>query len=67
MGKLRDVLEKYEFPLLLAAEWGQPERLLRLLDLIRHAAGQKVQNYFSLRRDASRRGLAEAERGAQGS
>ena len=33
MGKLRDVLEKYEFPLLLAAEWGQPERLLKLLDL----------------------------------
>ena len=32
MGKLRDVLEKYEFPLLLAAEWGQPERLLKLLD-----------------------------------
>ena len=33
MGKLRDVLEKYDFPLLLAAEWGQPERLLKLLDL----------------------------------
>jgi hypothetical protein len=32
LGKLRDVLEKYEFPLLLAAEWGQPERLLKLLD-----------------------------------
>ncbi len=32
MGKLRDVLETYEFPLLLAAEWGQPERLLKLLD-----------------------------------
>ncbi|HEY6262205.1 MAG TPA: HEAT repeat domain-containing protein [Nitrospiraceae bacterium] len=32
MGKLRDVLETYEFPLLLAAEWGQPERLLTLLD-----------------------------------
>jgi hypothetical protein len=32
MGKLRDVLETYEFPLLLAAEWGQPERLLQLLD-----------------------------------
>ena len=32
LGKLRDVLETYEFPLLLAAEWGQPERLLRLLD-----------------------------------
>ena len=32
MGKLREVLETYEFPLLLAAEWGQPERLLKLLD-----------------------------------
>jgi hypothetical protein len=32
MGKLRDVLAVYEFPLLLAAEWGQPERLLKLLD-----------------------------------
>jgi hypothetical protein len=32
MGKLREVLEIYEFPLLLAAEWGQPERLLKLLD-----------------------------------
>src|SRR6476620_10901930 len=32
MDKLKDVLETYEFPLLLAAEWGQPERLLKLLD-----------------------------------
>jgi len=32
IGKLKDVLETYEFPLLLAAEWGQPERLLKLLD-----------------------------------
>ncbi|NWF73001.1 MAG: HEAT repeat domain-containing protein [Nitrospirae bacterium] len=32
MGKLRQMLETYEFPLLLAAEWGQPERLLKLLD-----------------------------------
>ena len=32
MGKLRDALEAYDFPLLLAAEWGQPERLLKLLD-----------------------------------
>lgn len=29
---LRDALEKYEFPLLLAAEWGQPDRLLKLMD-----------------------------------
>lgn len=32
MGKLKDALETYEFPLLLTAEWGQPERLLKLLD-----------------------------------
>jgi hypothetical protein len=32
IGKLSDVLKTYEFPLLLAAEWGQPERLLKLLD-----------------------------------
>jgi hypothetical protein len=32
MSKLREALETYEFPLLLAAEWGQPERLLKLLD-----------------------------------
>jgi hypothetical protein len=32
LDKLRDALETYEFPLLLAAEWGQPERLLKLLD-----------------------------------
>ena len=32
MGKLKEALEAYEFPLLLAAEWGQPERLLKLLD-----------------------------------
>lgn len=32
MAKLKEVLEKYEFPLLLTAEWGQPDRLLKLLD-----------------------------------
>ncbi len=32
LDKLRDILETYDFPLLLAAEWGQPERLLKLLD-----------------------------------
>ncbi len=31
-SKLKEALEKYEFPLLLAAEWGHPERLLKLLD-----------------------------------
>jgi hypothetical protein len=32
MGKLKEALEIYEFPLLLAAEWGQSERLITLLD-----------------------------------
>jgi len=32
MAKLRDKLEQYDFPVLLAAEWGQPDRLLKLLD-----------------------------------
>jgi hypothetical protein len=32
MTKLQEALEKYEFPLLLAAEWGHSERLLKLLD-----------------------------------
>ena len=32
MTKLREALEKYEFPLLLAAEWGHSDRLLRMLD-----------------------------------
>ncbi|MBS0170559.1 MAG: HEAT repeat domain-containing protein [Nitrospira sp.] len=32
INALREALEIYEFPLLLAAEWGQPDRLLKLLD-----------------------------------
>jgi hypothetical protein len=32
MTKLREKLEQYDFPVLLAAEWGHPERLLKLLD-----------------------------------
>ncbi|MBL8036154.1 MAG: HEAT repeat domain-containing protein [Nitrospira sp.] len=32
MTKLQEALGKYEFPLLLAAEWGHSDRLLRLLD-----------------------------------
>jgi hypothetical protein len=43
MGKLSDVLEKYEFPLLLAAEWGQPERLLKLLDLADTSQARKFK------------------------
>jgi hypothetical protein len=43
MGKLREVLEVYEFPLLLAAEWGQPERLLKLLDRSDTSQDRKVK------------------------
>lgn len=32
MSALRDALETNDFPLLLTAEWGQPDRLLKLLD-----------------------------------
>lgn len=32
MGKLREKLEQYDFPVLLTAEWGQPDRLLKLLE-----------------------------------
>jgi hypothetical protein len=32
MAKLQEALGKYEFPLLLAAEWGHADRLLKILD-----------------------------------
>jgi hypothetical protein len=32
MTQLREKLEQYDFPVLLAAEWGHPDRLLKLLD-----------------------------------
>ena len=32
MSKLQDKLEKYDFPVFITAEWGQPERLIKLLD-----------------------------------
>ncbi|HMU53573.1 MAG TPA: HEAT repeat domain-containing protein [Nitrospira sp.] len=32
MHKLSDKLEQYDFPVLITAEWGQPDRLLKLLD-----------------------------------
>jgi hypothetical protein len=32
MKALHDALEKYPFPLLLTAEWGQPDRLLKFMD-----------------------------------
>jgi hypothetical protein len=43
LSKLRDVLETYEFPLLLAAEWGQTERLLKLLDRSDTPQARKVK------------------------
>jgi hypothetical protein len=43
MGKLREVLETFEFPLLLAAEWGQSERLLKLLDRSETPQARKVK------------------------
>ena len=32
MSKLRDKLTQYDFPVLLAAEWGQADRLIKVLD-----------------------------------
>lgn len=43
LGKLKDALEKYEFPLLLAAEWGHAERLLKQLDLADTKVERKVK------------------------
>jgi hypothetical protein len=43
MAKLREELEKYEFPLLLAAEWGQPDRLLKTLDSPDTSQARKIK------------------------
>lgn len=43
IGKLQDGLEKYEFPLLLTAEWGQPDRLLKLLDSVETSQARKIK------------------------
>lgn len=43
MAKLKETLEKYEFPLLLTAEWGQPDRLLKLLDAPETSQVRKVR------------------------
>jgi hypothetical protein len=43
MAKLKEALEKYEFPLLLAAEWGQPDRLLKLLDSADTSQTRKIK------------------------
>ncbi len=32
MAKLKERLEQYDFPVLITAEWGQPDRLMKLLD-----------------------------------
>jgi len=43
MTKLKDALEKYDFPVVLTAEWGQPERLLKLLDASDTSQTRKVK------------------------
>lgn len=43
MAKLKEALEKYEFPLLLAAEWGQPDRLLKTLDSPDTSQARKIK------------------------
>jgi hypothetical protein len=43
MTKLRDKLEQYDFPVLLTAEWGQPDRLLKLLDAANTSQMRKIK------------------------
>jgi hypothetical protein len=43
LTKLREALERYDFPLLLAAEWGHAERLLKLLDSTDTNQGRKLK------------------------
>jgi HEAT repeats len=43
LTKLREALEQYDFPLLLAAEWGHPDRLLKLLDSPETAQARKIK------------------------
>jgi hypothetical protein len=43
LGKLKEALEQYEFPLLLAAEWGHTERLLKLLDSTDTSQARKLK------------------------
>ncbi len=43
IAKLKEALDKYEFPLLLMAEWGQPDRLLKVLDSAGTSHAQKVK------------------------
>jgi len=43
MTKLQEALEKYEFPLLLAAEWGHADRLLKMLDSADISQARKIK------------------------
>jgi len=43
MAKLQEALAKYEFPLLLAAEWGHSDRLLKLLDSPETSQSAKIK------------------------
>ncbi len=43
MAKLQEALEKYEFPLLLAAEWGHADRLVKSLDSPDTSQARKVK------------------------
>lgn len=43
MAQLKDQLEKYEFPLILAAEWGHAERLLKVLDAAETTLPRKIK------------------------
>ena len=43
MSKLREKLEQYDFPILLAAEWGHPDRLLKRLDAADTSQVRKIK------------------------
>jgi len=43
MARLKEQLEKYEFPLILAAEWGHAERLLKVYDSAETSLSRKVK------------------------
>jgi hypothetical protein len=43
MTKLQEALEKYEFPLLLAAEWGHVDHLLKILDSPDTSQARKIK------------------------
>jgi hypothetical protein len=50
MAKLREKLDQYDFPILLAAEWGHPDRLLKLLDAAGTPQGPKIK-IMSIKRE----------------